>query len=63
MDAEAVFKSALERVESKSIRDWAQTDHNRPLLVRFTQGVIDKGGVVGADVKVSTFIVCTAIGL
>jgi len=44
MSGAELLQAALERVESDSIRRWASSDHNRPLLEERAQRALDKGG-------------------
>lgn len=59
--AETLFDAALARIESASIKAWANSAHNRPVWIRYAQATIDNGR---ADaVKLATVILCNAIGL
>lgn len=57
---EQLFNAALAKVESKSIRAWAVTDHNRPLWLRIAADCLSRGK--DADF-LCLQIVATAIGL
>lgn len=67
LTAEQLLGEALVHVESASIRAWAETDHNRPILVRIAQSAIDRNESAGKPapdpVTLATFIVSQAIGL
>ena len=60
MTNEKLFDQALAKVESKSIREWANSDHNRPLFVKIAETFVGKDEPV---TRFSTYIVCVAIGL
>lgn len=60
MTAEELFAAALAKVESASIRDWAQTEHNRPLWLKIAEKYV---GQPDAEYGLSSDIVGTAIGL
>lgn len=62
MDAETLFTQALERVESKSIREWATTDHNRPIFIQLAEKAIAKNPQTEVCMF-SAYITVTAIGL
>jgi hypothetical protein len=59
--AETLLDSALATIQSASIRDWANSAHNRPVWIRYAQATIDNGR--GDAVKLATIILCNAIGL
>lgn len=50
---------ALTLVESTSIREWANTAHNRPILETMAQGAIDKGS---DPERFAAYLVCVAMG-
>lgn len=55
-----LLESALEKVESKSIKEWANSTSNRPIFEKIAQGAIDKGNT---DVnRFAAYITCLAIG-
>lgn len=63
--AEQLFVQAIERVESASIKAWAQTEHNRPIFIKLAQLNVDKNSQ-NPEVSVPMFaayIVSSAIGL
>lgn len=61
--AATLFASALEKVESKSIREWATTAHNAPLFLKIAESSI-AGKKKCADPEwFAAYIVATAIGL
>lgn len=59
--AKRLLADALQNVESKSIREWATSDHNRPILEGEALARIKAGRV--DPVTLATAIVCHAIGL
>lgn len=63
MDAEQLFKEALSKVESASIREWAESAHNRPIFVELAGIAIAKKGPSSDPTMFSAFIVSKAIGL
>lgn len=56
------FAAALAKVESKSIRAWAQTDHNRPIWLKIAESAIQKHGDAANSDEFATYIVLTALG-
>lgn len=62
--ATKLLKDALARVESKSIREWVMTKHNAPIWRKIAKNTYAKnGGGEEAVLRLSTYIVCQAIGL
>ncbi len=62
MNAEQLFEQALAKVESESIRQWANSERNRPIWIKFAQRAILNQKE--PDVfRFSALIVSTAIGL
>ena len=59
-DANKLFEAALLKVESASIRAWAQTDRNSPLWVKHCASA---KGVYADPNFVAAYIVALAIGL
>lgn len=57
---EALFNETLAQVESKSIREWASSERNRPLWLAIAKGYVDKAN---ASELLLIDIVGTAIGL
>lgn len=57
----ALFRDALAQIESESIRDWATSDHNKPLFERHCERVVAKGKDV-EPAGLAAYIVCLAIG-
>lgn len=62
MSAEQLLDAALSKVESESIRAWANTPHNRPIWLEIAgKAIVKHNG--NPDVSMFTaYIVCTAIG-
>lgn len=61
-----LFTKSLEKVESASIREWAQTDHNKPLFLQMCQVAVDKGKNPALEDDVlnfSTYMTALAMGL
>lgn len=58
--AEELLAAAVKLVESASIRDWVQTDHNRPLWLKIAEKYLGKND---AEHLLCADIVGTAIGL
>lgn len=64
--AEMLFSAALEKIESTSIREWACSEHNRPVWIRYMSGRIEdnaKSGRTTNPFTLATFIMATYIGL
>ncbi len=57
---EVYFNVALMGVESESIRLWAETKHNRPIMLKVADQLLAKNEPVE---KMTIFIVSNAIGL
>lgn len=62
MNAEQLLQAALEKVESQSIRQWATSEHNRPIWIKLAELALAKKPDASPD-RFSTLIVCSAIGL
>lgn len=60
-DANKLFSDALCYVESKSIREWAQSPHNGPIWLEICQTDINNGR--RDPQRMATYIVAEAIGL
>lgn len=59
-----ILDSAIARIESKSIQVWANDPHNRPLWLQFTESHVGKYGTdTNSVIRLSTLIMCEAIGL
>jgi hypothetical protein len=63
MNAEQLFQQALAKVESQSIRQWAETEHNRPVWLKAAEAAIVKHNGLPDVSLFSAYIVATAIGL
>jgi hypothetical protein len=67
MTAEDLLRKALSHVESQSIRAWAESDHNRPLLLQIAERAVKHAADAGKPepdaLNFATFIMCQAIGL
>lgn len=61
--AEHLLTTALELVESESVRKWATTEHNRPIFIQLAQLGLNKGGKSADPHLFAAMIVSTAIGL
>jgi hypothetical protein len=57
-----LFEQALALVESKSIRAWASTAHNRPVWLRIAERTAAKGGPSAEPVRFAAYITLTAMG-
>jgi hypothetical protein len=57
---ETLFNETLKQVESNSIREWASSEHNRPLWLEIAKGYVGKPN---ASELLLVDIVGTAIGL
>jgi hypothetical protein len=62
MTPESLFQAALSKVESLSIRAWAQTDHNRPIMLKLAALQLEKPSSDPVHLF-AAFIVSSAIGL
>jgi hypothetical protein len=63
MNAEQLLQTALEKVESDSIRQWATSEHNRPIWIKLADLAIQKQNGSPDVCRFSTAIVAAAIGL
>lgn len=55
-----LLESALKKVESKSIVEWANSTFNRPVFEKIAQEAINKGNT-NVD-RFAAYITCLAIG-
>lgn len=62
--AKKFLKEALTHVESKSIREWATSDHNFPIWIKITKGWLEKNGGPSENnrIRLTTYIVVEAMG-
>jgi len=62
--AKKFLKEALTHVESKSIREWVTSNHNFPIWVEITKHFLvkNKGPSEDARIRLTTYIVVTAMG-
>lgn len=58
MTPQILFDEALQKIESRSIRGWAQSDHNKPLIMKYCEG----NPTLTPD-DLAAFLVGVAIGL
>lgn len=49
----------LAAIESKSIREWASTKHNRPIVERLAWDAVNHGT---HPMRFASYLVCVAIG-
>jgi hypothetical protein len=68
MTPETLFNAALDKVESKRIRDWATSPHNYPIWLKIAENAIrvpPQNQIFAAPDPswLAAFIVATAIGL
>jgi hypothetical protein len=63
MNAEQLFQQALAKVESQSIRQWAETEHNRPIWIKAAEAAIVKHNGQPNVALFTVLIVSSAIGL
>lgn len=56
-----LFEASLKLVDSKSIREWAQTERNKPLWLEICNTAISKGRANSSDM--AAYMVAVAIGL
>ena len=61
MSGTELLDKALVKVESTSIKEWANTPHNRPIFEKIAQNAIDKNKDADPD-WLCAYIVCLAIG-
>lgn len=61
MNAQQLFEASLNKVESKSIRAWAQTDHNKPLWLDICQNALNNKK--SDPSAMAAYMVAVAIGL
>lgn len=59
--AETLFDAALARIESESIKAWANSARNRPVWLRYATAGLETGKLDAC--KLATIILCNAIGL
>lgn len=63
-EAEQLLQEALSHVESESIREWVNSEQNRPTWIKIAELAIEKKPVGSPDISLfSALIVATAIGL
>lgn len=62
-EAEQLLQDALGLVESDRIRQWAETEHNRPIWIKLADLAIQKQNGKPDVSRFSTFIIASAIGL
>lgn len=60
MNANTLFTKSLQLVESKSIREWAQSAHNQPLWLKICQNAVDNNK--NDPCRMAAYMVCVAIG-
>jgi hypothetical protein len=61
MNGAKLLDEALKGVESDSIKEWANTSHNRPIFEKIAQNALDKNK--DADpIRFGAYIVCLAMG-
>jgi hypothetical protein len=62
--AKKFLKEALTHVESKSIREWATSEHNFPIWIEIAKRFLIKNGGPSEDnrIRLSTYIVVEAMG-
>lgn len=58
-----LLDEALKGVESDSIKEWANTDHNRPIFEQIAQNALDKNEGLVDPVRFSAYVVCLAMGM
>jgi hypothetical protein len=58
-EVRAYVTTALEAIESKSIREWATTKHNAPLIEKLALGALNHGT---EPKRFATYLVCVAMG-
>lgn len=61
MTANELFDASLKLVESKSIRAWAQSNHNKPLWLEICATAVKNGRKDAA--AMAAYMVALAIGL
>jgi hypothetical protein len=61
MNAQQLFEASLAKVESKSIKAWVQTDHNKPLWLEICKNAI--GNKKSDPCAMAAYMVAVAIGL
>jgi len=62
MNGAQLLDEALSHVESDSVREWANSEHNRPIWEKIAQGALDKNGGEYDVHRLAAYIVCVAIG-
>lgn len=62
MNAEQLFEKALERVESLNCKEWATSEHNKPIWLKISQSYLTKNPNVEPS-ALTAYIVSTFIGL
>jgi len=53
------FNDTLGHIESKSIREWASSEHNKPIILKMAASARNNGS---DPVRFATYLVCIAIG-
>lgn len=63
MNGETLLTSALPLLTSESVREWAQTPHNRPIFLQLAEQEVKKGGLWSTPSGFAAYMVSLAIGL
>jgi hypothetical protein len=61
--AERLFEDAISKVESDEIRNWANSEQNRDLWIKYTQDFLKVSKQGDLESFLAGMIVATAIGL
>lgn len=61
MTPEQFFAKALTHVQSRSIRDWAVSEHNRPVWLKMAAATLAKNPK-SEPIRFATYITITAMG-
>lgn len=59
---EELLDAAVKLIDSDSIRHWAGTEHNRPILIKIAQGVLDKNNNAYSELRFATWLICESMG-
>ena len=58
-----LLQSAIDMIESKPIREWARSEHNAPIWQKIAENAYEKnGGDRNSQLRLSSYIMCVAIG-
>lgn len=65
MTTEQIFEAVCAQIQSESIRTWAKTEKNKPLILAYIATAIETGRAKHRDYPrdLATWLICEAMGL